>query len=288
MSHRMHRSQRRKRRSRPADGFTLIEVLVVVSIIALLLAILLPSLKKAREQARITACMGNLHDFGLAIQQYTQEYDPYFPLVPYIGSTIWSQNPGADDNLFVLYLRKFTPNVGTYTCPATTHRVRTPKRIEKVPFKFGVRYDIYCDPDSSRVRNDFEFHGQLDQQVIQEPSVRVERVNGYGTSYEYSGWYSDKNSTSIPITWYPFSHNKKMTGQPLTIQRVKYPHDRILMKDADEGMSTGGNVVGAPPPPNGAQNNIPEPWDNHGKLASNALYADMHAASHPLSYWLKR
>jgi len=41
-------------------AFTLIEVLVVVAIIALLVAILLPSLKKAREEARAVICGSNM------------------------------------------------------------------------------------------------------------------------------------------------------------------------------------------------------------------------------------
>jgi len=60
-------------RRRPA--FTLIELLVVIAIIALLIAILLPSLAQARERAKITKCLANLHSLSVAAQTYTAEYD---------------------------------------------------------------------------------------------------------------------------------------------------------------------------------------------------------------------
>ena len=69
----------RRRMLRPDRAFTLIELLVVVAIIALLISILLPSLGKAREQARTTVCANGVRQWGMALQYYENDYTYFLP-----------------------------------------------------------------------------------------------------------------------------------------------------------------------------------------------------------------
>jgi prepilin-type N-terminal cleavage/methylation domain-containing protein len=65
--------------TRSKAGFTLIELLVSIAVIAVLAAILLPVFAAARSNARRTACISNLHQIGLALSMYRQDYEDLPP-----------------------------------------------------------------------------------------------------------------------------------------------------------------------------------------------------------------
>jgi len=171
--------------SRHTTGFTLIELLVVVAIIALLIAILLPSLGKAREKAKLTKCLSNLRQIGLAAFMYQGENGGYFPspagdatsgghpedwiywqcAAPY-GA--WAA-PGRDPSkgALVPYMGgSFSPK--PFIC-ASDPLTRTPAAYTPYQFSYTANCNVFVTPKDTKI-------APIRYQNMRAPSNKLELV----------------------------------------------------------------------------------------------------------------
>jgi prepilin-type N-terminal cleavage/methylation domain-containing protein len=77
-------------------GFTIVELLVVISIIAILAGLLLPVVMRGRGEARTANCISNLHQVGIALNVYAQHYgegkpDGYPPWITMLTKRLGSR-----------------------------------------------------------------------------------------------------------------------------------------------------------------------------------------------------
>ena len=107
-------------RSRLASGFTLVEMLIVISIVALLAGLLMPVIGNMKEKGRRAVCANNIKQIHTLIETYMKDYDDVFPFYDVGGSGGATKNAPTviDENVNILIRRDYTRNLKIFQCPS--------------------------------------------------------------------------------------------------------------------------------------------------------------------------
>jgi len=226
-------------------GFTLVELLVVISIIALLVAILLPSLNRAKEIAYRMKCGTNLSAIGKAMVLYYRTYASY-PMLDVTG-----QESGP-----------VTYRFGKWGTPGNTAVYTGFNRQQRPDLSMNYEYCITAlpwmlvrDGNESRL-----FVCPSDTDAKPQPSVDLKYIRPDG-SEDYCWDFSSHVNISYS---YQSAH-----------QGVAYPPNLIIMADKTPVYSIGNQAYqvgwsGAMTPEQKALNMS----QNHKGESINVMYAD--------------
>src|SRR5205085_1328510 len=130
------------RRSRARGAFTLIELLVVIAIFAVLIGLLLPAIQKVRETAQRLQCKNNLHQMGVALQNYHGDRGSLPPgFVSKLSNPAWVMPPGN--------CNAEAPDLG----PGWSFFASLLPYLEQDPLFNNIRFDLpILDPANEEVR----------------------------------------------------------------------------------------------------------------------------------------
>jgi len=288
-------------RIRKPAGFSLIELLVVVTIIGILMSMLMPALARAREAARRSVCASNLRQIGLAFSMYADEWDGKLPpnennMVE--TETVWLYPRNiymVDGRAMLDYI--VSDDVDVFVCPSDPERSTEKLNFRDVTFNQRFRsylgmgddprawawvdstmIDIY-DPDCL-FNLSYVYLGYAVQTDLQGLAL-VDMVDTWMNSIEFGRRWMPvtifENDIDLTDTPYEarFGSDGYGAGGGNTIFRLRQGIERFFIKDINNAARS---AVSA--------SSIPVMWDpvsnlrqedtNHIPAGGNILYLDNH------------
>jgi prepilin-type N-terminal cleavage/methylation domain-containing protein len=253
-------------------GFTLIELLVVIAIIALLIGILLPALAKARDSARVAACLSNTRQIALSMTMYGNDQKNWYPVMarPTNANLRFMDNQGDHGGvagLFSIFQEGDGINLGYTGGPGNTVEENAAYRDgNKIPLLqsyvegFGV---LKCQAD------------KLDYYFGRNPTLATTLPNGTPLVPKTPGKASEVVSYNVS---YLYIVGFKL-DEPSLVKPAPIWGDETLGSDfsTNSWYGAGSGTSSAAATAAGTRPGFYAPQDNHGRDGGNFTFSDGHS-----------